>query len=487
LPLKRLSAASGLLADPFAAEAARIVDAVGPAPLPLDRLQRPAVLVHSGPNGSAIEFGASNGEVSFDDERIREIAAVHNSKLERLKAHYPDGIPVGAFLPILDGHDDDKATNIGGRLLGALWVDVRSVPHVGEGCTCLMGQILFLGEDVVKRALDGRIYHLSVGIGDDPDSEGYNELGEVSTVVNPAAIGAMVLKKRKNEGDKKMSQKKLAAARRAKMTALTEGFKQLSAKLVATKETTELAKRKSEVTARLSSAMKSGKLTPAEFKKMDVKRLSAMKNADFDTLMHTIDALEPKVLLAQRGTTAGVEVVAELKGGLEKSQKRNLKAEARKDLKKMGAKLKASDDEKELDGEEDDEQAEMAADPVEKKMADQPAKEEKQLEADPEGQQMDLSGVQPQIDELSTQVARLAGMLNELMEAEQAEDAEMGADDDSKDENELAPGKKLAGEDEEGAELSDKEKDGEKNLEGAEEKDADKKLEKKDEPEQAQA
>ncbi len=435
------------------------------------KIVRPAILVHSGPEGSEISFQSSDGEIKFDEARIKAIVDAQNARMDKIAEGYGgiDKQPMGAFDPILDQHSSDSNDRIRGRLNNKLWFEVRDVPKVGKNVACAMTNITFLGEETVARVHDGRIYHLSVGIGDDPENpDSYNTLSETSTVITPAAPGAMLLKK----GEKKMSKlQKLHAEAATKRLAKLEEIKALvagsSTKLVATTEGVKLAKRQSDVTKRLSALIAGKKLTPAEFKKMDVKKLAKLDDESLETVMSTYEAREDVIMVGQRGSTDAI-AASDVAKNLEKSQFKKLKSEAVKDFKKLsGGKVKLKGEEEEVDEkkeklsavEEHKDTHELGADKEEKpvqmkahmaKMAKcleggniEEIKEcyaemakhmeaggEKHLEvptvegAEEGAKAMD--SVQAQIDELTTQLGRIGGMVEELMKAEKEEGEAFG-------------------------------------------------------------
>ena len=306
-------------------------------------IERPAILVHSGPNGEKITFQSADGDISFDEKRIRNIVANHNAKINELAAGYGglDKMPAGAYPPILDQHENDSNNRIIGRLASLLRFERRDVPGVGKNVSCALANITFLGEETVERVLDGRVYHLSIGI-----DEGTDTLMETSTVITPAAPGAMLLK----QGTKKVIQKpkmekvimskrlQAHAKKMAKLATMKESLSNMKGKLVAANNQVKLTKKQGEVTHRLTNLIRSGKLTPAEYKKMDVKKLSALEDSALNTVLGTIEAMEPKVMAGQRGSTDSIDFTS-IGKSLEKTQKMRLKAEIRKDFKRMGKKL----------------------------------------------------------------------------------------------------------------------------------------------------
>jgi hypothetical protein len=406
-----------------------------------------------------------------------------NAMIEKLVAEYGgwDKIPDGAFPPILDQHSDDSNDRVRGRLTALLRYELRDVPKVGKNVPCAVTTIKFIGKETVEKVVDGRIYHLSVGIDETTDT-----LGETSIVIDPAADGAMLL----NKGKKKMAKivKKLkkvnnkASTKRLetlkKMSKLMAGFK---TKLVATSNEVKMAKREASVGSKIKKLMSSKKLSPAEFKKMDIKKLAKLNDESLETIMDTYSAREDVIMSGQRGTTDGVGV-GEMTKSLEKSQFKKLKGETRGDFKRLGKKMKdeEEDDESHLSAEEEKKMSEdikkakakMAGKdkPFEKEMAEEKDEDDKDLSADDDvSSEEQADKYQEQIDELTTQMSRIAGMVEELMDSEKEEDSELSEEED--DSNELEEG-----EDEE-SEMSEEDKDEEKDLSEEDEDEEKKKLE----------
>jgi len=310
-----------------------------------DKIVRPAILVHSGPNGDKVTFLSGDGEISFDEERIKNIVKNQNEKLTKLAEGYGgvDKMPSGAFPPILDQHENDSNNRISGRLASALRFEKRNVPGVGENVACAMADITFLGEDNVKKVKDGRIYHLSIGIDESTDT-----LSEVSTVITPAAPGAMLLSKNKiNKGDKIMSQKKLNAhkSKMAKLSSVKESISKLVGKVSEANATLKLTKKQGEITSRLTGLVRSAKLTPAEFKKIDIKKLSALTEESLNTVLSTFEAMEPKIMAGQMGSSDATPVM-DMVNGMKKTDIKRLKSEIKKDMARAsGKKLEAGEEE----------------------------------------------------------------------------------------------------------------------------------------------
>lgn len=467
-----------------------------------DRVVRSAILVHAGPENSKLVFESADGEIAFDEARIKRIVDNQNMKISALAEQYGgiEKMPQGAFPPILDSHDDDSNNRVVGRFTGLLKFEIRDVPKVGKNVPCATADLTFLGADTVARIHDGRIYHLSIGIDEDTDT-----LGEVSTVVEPAAPGAMLLKQKGSEhrtrlkqGDKKMPKAaqlklmKASAKRLATLGQMSEGLSKLTKDLKGSKATIQMTRKEGDVTHRLMGLMKEGKLTPAEYKKMSVKKLAALPSEALDTVVESYQAREPQINPIQRGSTDAVDF-AELSKGMKKKQIKNLTSETANDLVRMtGGKIKfktlkmgeaENKDDKDLSGPHEEEinpgkdphavpgeggdadmkakfKAHMAecakhleAGDVEKAkdshaaaMAHMEEHGDKHLslgmgDVKSEDYQKGMADMESRVDELSTQLARFAGMVSELMDVEKEEGHDLAAEPEEDDDK-----KKLAAE-----------------------------------------
>lgn len=444
-----------------------------------DKVVRRAILVHAGPGDETAVLMSGDGEIKFDEARIKRIVDNQNALMEQLETEYggADKTPLGAYAPILDSHESDSNDRIVGRLgPGRLKFERRDVPKVGKNVPCAVSEgITWLGAETVAKVLDGRIYHLSIGINESSDT-----LGETSTVIEPAAPGAMLLKKGPSgatpKGDPAMASKlkKLQAAsveRVKQLAAVQESLTTLIGGAKKTAEKAQLSARKSDVTHRLTGLMRSGKLTPAEFKKMDLTKLSALPKETLDTVISAYDVREPVIKPGQVGSANAADF-ADIGKSLEERQMKRLKAEARKDVARLTG--------KKLSAEEQEEHKKLASEehvePAHKLSAEEEKEHEKKLSAHMShleemgkhlaagdmdkakechkklsegvvgmkhlglgesaipGQEhggeeavAEKADLQAQVDEMSTQMARLAGMVEELMKAEVAEGHELDA------------------------------------------------------------
>ena len=456
---------------------------------------RTAILVHAGPGGEKIEFQSGDGPISFDSDRIKSIVDVHNQRLENLAKDYGgiDKIPMGAYEPILDSHANDSNDRIIGRLTGPLKFEVRDVPKVGENVPCAVAEgITFLGKDTVDRVKDGRIYHLSIGI-----NESDNSLGEISTVVQPAASGAMLLKQKqtKGHGGSKMNAEvkrmQSHSERLSKLSQMKEGISTLLKKADSTQSLIKLNSNKQKITHKLRMLSQSGRIGRAEYKELldhKLMKLAAMGDSELDTTLSLLDTMKPdqsRVKLSQQFGSTSASDVMEFGNALAQQKDlgeyKRLRKEIAGDFKKLTGKKLVEDEDHEEHSKEmsrklmKDELCEMSG-PEEKEIS--PGKDEhvvpgqekdeaqlahhmaalahhlskgdiesaKEVHASlahhlgfgekhmsefagdvkSEDEKAHSADVQGQVDELKTQLSRLAGMVSELIGSEEKEGEHFG-------------------------------------------------------------
>jgi hypothetical protein len=88
--------------------------------------------------------------------------------------------------------------------------------------------------------------------------------------------------------------------------------------------------------------MKAGKLTPASYRKLDLKKLAAMKPEALAVTFETLDALEPNIVPGQFGSTVASSLT-DMRAAMGDDNFKRLKAEATDDIERMlGRKLKGS-------------------------------------------------------------------------------------------------------------------------------------------------
>jgi hypothetical protein len=326
------------------------------------QIVRSAILVHAGPNGEKVEFHSGDGPISFDADRIKQVVEVHNQRLERLAKDYGgvENIPMGAYEPILDSHANDSNDRIIGRLTGTLKFEVRKVPKVGENVPCAVAEgVTFLGKDTVDRVKDGRIYHLSIGI-----NEKDNSLGEISTVVQPAATGAMLLKKKQitDHGGSQMNAevKRMQAhsERLNKLSQVKEGIATLLKKTDSTQSIIKLNSNKFRITHKLRSLSQSGRIGRAEYKDLlenKLNKLAALGDSELNIALSLLDAVKPdssRIRMASQYGSPSASDVMEFGKALaqqkDKEQYKRLRKEISGDWKKLtGKELVADEDHEE--------------------------------------------------------------------------------------------------------------------------------------------
>lgn len=440
------------------------------------RLKKNAIVVHAGPEGTEAKFLCSNGEISFTSKRIQNVVNVHNARIDMLAQEYgtEEAIPIGAYRPILDSHSDESNDKTIGRLTGRLKFEIRDVPGVGKNVACAIAVdgITFLGKDTVDKVIDGRIYHLSVGI------TAEDAIDELSTVVTPAAAGAMLLKKehkkekqpgKKNSMDAKL--KEIRDARRAKLAEAKSELNKMQTKAAKTLDGLKLAAKKNTITESLKRLCAAGKVSPAEIKTIlssnKVSKLAAMDDAAISMALELMGSREGTIIrMGQNGSTnvaAVMDVGKHLAEAKAKHEHANLKAEIKKDLSKLAfgkenKKTSADDSDKDKgdkksvsdqvsqrmaendDGDDSDENKKAKADPESDEKSAKLAEEDDLNDGDgSEKMAIDTPGLQAtdnmsafrmEVDEMKTQIARLAGIINDLMGDADEEDKHFGTQND---------------------------------------------------------
>lgn len=452
------------------------------------QIVRPAILVHGGPNGESVEFLSSDGPIVFDEKRIKNVVDVHNFRLEKLGKDYGgvENIPIGAYEPILDSHNDDSNDKIIGRLTGELKFEIRDVPKVGKNVPCAIALgITFLGKDTVERVKDGRIYHLSIGI-----NEKDNSLGETSTVVQPAAPGAMLLnqgKKTQDNGGSKMDVKKLQAQhgdRLEKLSAMKDTMTSLTKKADETSGLIKLTAKKQSITHKLNALAKSGRIDRTTYRDIvenKLTKLAAMDESSLELALSLWDGVQADAnqvrMTKQFGSTAASDVMEmgrELAKTREVSEIKHLRNEVAKDFKRLAGKEVIKEDEDHVEHSHEMKKK-MASGPMEERIADvgkdehvvpgqegeaelahhlkalghhlaagdmEKAKESHAMcmkhcgsmkhmsefsgDVKSEDYKAHMGEVHKEVDELKTNMSRLAGMVQEMMGAEAEEGKHFG-------------------------------------------------------------
>jgi len=282
-----------------------------------ESLEKRTILIHAG------SFQSIDGPIEFNAARIKRIVTQQNSAIQNLAQGYGsiERMPLGAFPPILEDHDEETSKVVG-RLSGLLEYAEIDIPGVGLKVPAAVGKIVFLGKENTKRVLDGRIYHVSIGINEETDT-----LSEASVVVTPAAPGAMLLSRgssvhlssppSKKKGDAPMPQpashqaKPVSAERRKRLHSLRGEMQKLTSKIHSGQETLRLKSKEAKLVHRLRSAVSGGKMTPAEYRKLlkdgDVARLAGLPDEASDLFIKSYESREPVVEPGQRGTVQALE------------------------------------------------------------------------------------------------------------------------------------------------------------------------------------
>jgi hypothetical protein len=389
----------------------------------LERLQRPAILIHEG------TFQSQDGEIAFDEARVRRLIERHNAMINELADQYGgiDKMPIGAFPPFIDQHAEDSTHRIMGRLASLLRFERRDIPKAGKNIACAVADVVILGKDNVQKAKDGRIYHLSIGIDEDTET-----LGEVSAVIDPAAPGAMLLAKSRRavqpepKGGTKMPKKNLEAMarHRAKLSSVREALNGIKSTIAESGNRVRLEKKKADLNGQFKRLMAGGRMTPAEYKKMDLTKLAALGDDALKTVMDSFEVREPVIMPGQRGSTQATEVT-EMGKKLEADQRKRLKAEVVGDIKRLtGKKVRlgegTSDTEESENQDTDSGKVKHLADGVVITDTPPPAAPTDTDTPAPGA----LEAMQAQVDELNTQVGRLSGMIEEIMKGMEEETEE---------------------------------------------------------------
>lgn len=285
--------------------------------------------------------------------------------------------------------------------------------------------------------------------------------------------GAKMPKLNKEKSNKKRLAKLVEA--RTNLKHLTTQLKEASTQLVASSNSIKLAAKKSKIDGELRGLMRLGKMTPAEFKNQNISDLASLDEKALKICLSAFSGREKMVIdPTQRGSTDALEAGTMAKEiGLKR-----LKAEARKDLKRFGAKLSA-DAEKEHEedkehlkhklgaeakqdlGSEDKDGAEYKAHMgnLKKHLAEGNLDEakkafglaekcggEKHMSLGDAGAQEageNYSKLQEQVDSLSTLVSKLAGEMDKVVHAEEAEghtDLAAAGGEEEEEEEEHKPG-----------------------------------------------
>lgn len=123
--------------------------------------------------------------------------------------------------------------------------------------------------------------------------------------------------------EKKEHEKKMSAARDG-ITKLTAGFKDSAGKA-------RLQAATGKVITRLSRLRASGKVTPAEIKKMDIAKLAASPDKEIELVLGTYEAREPVIMAGQYGTVKGTDI-SQLTAKQKQQKMTELEAQTRQNM-----------------------------------------------------------------------------------------------------------------------------------------------------------
>lgn len=438
-------------------------------------LSKNSILVHKG------DFVCKDGPISFDEDRLKNIVASHNAYIKRQADGYGgfDKMPIGAFPPIYFNHEDEQM--VIGRLNSYLtYFESINIPKVGKSIPAIGAKLTFLGKENVIPAKDGRFYHVSIGLKED---ETIGEVSAVSDPAAPGAnfLSRGTIKMSKDLIKKNERMEKLSNLNK-EIIKVKSGLDKFKNKLSVAKEEAKLAQRDGMIKAKLAGLVKDRKMTPAEFKKIttdkDFHELSKLNDKMLRLSLMPYESREKPVVLASQYGSSYATDFSEIGKHLEDRQMKRLKSETIKDLKRLsGGKLsfkgeeEGSDEEKyemsepfgkevnypdkeehHLDGSE-----EIPAEHMHKMKAHLHMMGKHLAEGDyekvkechrklchmchmedgemneeamshlaagdtvPEKSKDDMNELQSQIDEINTQMARLAGMVGELVNVEEDE------------------------------------------------------------------
>lgn len=322
-----------------------------------DFIDRRARFVYEG------DFESADGPVKVTADHLTKLAQAYNSRWGKLKRLASGEVPIGANPPIQLDHTRSAQDTVG-RLNGELSVD-DFTDDDGKTKKALYGNLRFLGKENVEKVMDGRWHNLSIGA--DFDTA---KLYEMTVTPFPAAENAsmmkakddskpkdkkpmfILMKKRaekyfkltkkmsdedtekelkrleeaedeeelkklakemddedeKKDKDKKEKDEKLAAGR-GSITQLSNDFR-------TTLNGAQLKARTASLYQRLSGLRASGKITPAEIKKLNVKDLAGKPDDTVTSVLKSYEDRQPVIMVGQIGsmrTLTHEEIMAKYK------------------------------------------------------------------------------------------------------------------------------------------------------------------------------
>lgn len=288
-------------------------------------------------------FQGMFGPVTITPEFIQLMA-------DRFNRDYANPKNMFDYPPILVDHNRSADLTMG-RLVGPLEVMEFEDPRDGNTKkVALFGDIRIDDEDAQGKVIKGKYAHMSLSF--DDDMENLGEIFELSFVAVEAARGAQALEKgenmsvelKKELADSKKKSTNLSKLLKDRRTVLLASCKSLSTNLkalsAAHKQGTEDLKailvslKTGVVKSQLTACVKEGRLSKAEFDKIDIEKISLMpaesqvvvlssyqnRAVSTDLIQHGMDGAKPLAEQEIQLTSAQLrKAITDQKSGVELS------------------------------------------------------------------------------------------------------------------------------------------------------------------------
>lgn len=261
------------------------------------------------------QFDGVYGKVVVTAELLNGIAALYN-KIKENPQNEND------YSPVLVDHNR-LSDLIKGRILGGLWTEMWFDPRQGKEVLALYGNLRIDDDEAFEKVEKGQYAHLSISF----DEESF-ELFEVSFVAVEAARGAILLQQGEQKMDlaqqlaalnarhKALQQRRKAslAVRKAATASLATQIKGTSDQVTALsasvqKVATEL--RTSSLKASFETVLREGKMTKAEFDKLNLSELAALPQTALSAVLGSYQNRQPSTDAVQFGQAAAKPVAME--------------------------------------------------------------------------------------------------------------------------------------------------------------------------------
>jgi len=370
--------------------------------------------------------GVWNGDVKVDEALLNLIVKYNNKA-------YSSVINENSYPPVQIEHNTDAKETLGRIDIGKMPLALEPASNYNKGWEgqVLVAMLRIFDEDAKKNVGTGKFNHLSVQFDDET-----GELYEVSFVAVEAARGSQLLKhKEKKEG--KMKKKQLSLARKkvkalaVRQNSLVKNKVALSIALGLTlqkvsKSKTALSKKNAEIRLTLkkenvksvfSSLVREGKVTKAEFDKMDFEVFAGLETKAFGLVLNGYSSREVSSDMFQIGDTTADSKNVELSDAQYK-QALEAQLEGKEfEIQTVSLKSKLSDEE-------------IAA---KKKLAEEGGEGSEGLSTD---EPMDITKIMEMLEKMQEQIDSLSG-LEEEVEAmkklsEEGETKELSEDEEVK-------------------------------------------------------